>query len=465
VAGGQLEGMGTLGMPSSRPARANVHVYFATETGNSKALSLTVMKALKLAGFKTKATAVNRLKPEDLKKDDFAIFLISTHGEGDPPESAMKFFKQIKDAPDQLLAGLSYGVLGLGDSSYEIYCGAAADFDKELKRLGAERFVSPALLDVDYSADATAWIDKAVAELDALNKHSDVTDVIASSDITPAVKIGRGYTRLDPVTGTVKDIVNLNDRGSLKETYHIEIAYDDAEVSYTPGDAAGIILSDPKGAKETPRLYSIASSPSFHSGEIHLTVALATYAKEDGSKGFGLASGYLSNKKEGDTITFYIGQNLVFNLPNDSQDVIMIGPGTGIAPFRSFIYERADRGASGRNWLFFGDHHAHCDFLYQSEWQEHLAMGNLDRLDLAFSRDQENKIYVQDRMIEQAKELMVWIETGAIVYLCGCKDPMSHDVEKTLIQIIAEQKAIALEDAEDYLAELEEKGRYLKDVY
>jgi sulfite reductase (NADPH) flavoprotein alpha-component len=143
----------------------------------------------------------------------------------------------------------------------------------------------------------------------------------------------------------------------------------------------------------------------------------------------------------------------------------MIGPGTGVAPFRSFIYERSERDASGRNWLFFGDQHAHCDFLYQTEWQEHLAMETLSRLDLAFSRDQDKKTYVQDRLLEHGNELMEWVDNGAVIYICGSKDPMSKDVEKTIIKIISDKRCISMNLAEEFLAELEEQGRYLKDVY
>lgn len=446
--------------------KPKVTVYYATETGNSKALSLGVMKALKGAGFKTKGTAVNRLKPEDLKKDEFAIFLVSTHGEGTPPETAEKFFGLMESAPDGLLENLSYAALGLGDSSYEIFCGAIVTLDKELSRLGGKAFQDIKLLDVDYASHTAPWIEETVGALNKLVGDTGEQQPSAITfDATPEVRTGKGYTRLEPIKGKIADIVNLNDCGSKKETYHIEIAYDD-DVIYTPGDAVGIILpADVAGDDVTPRLYSIASAPSLHEGEVHLTVSLTSYQKEDGSVGHGLASGFLSQIKEDDEIEFYISQNQLFNLPANEQDAIMIGPGTGVAPFRSFVYERSERGASGRNWLIFGDQHAHCDFLYQAEWQEHLAIETLTRLDLAFSRDQAQKIYVQNRLEENADELMSWLDSGAVIYVCGAKDPMSKDVEQTLIKIIAEKKSLSAENAEDYLADLEEQGRYLKDVY
>lgn len=460
---GRLPDAAGAGGASNKP---EVHIFYATETGNSKGLSLSLMKALKGAGFKAKNNPVNRLKAQDIPKEGFSIFLASTHGEGDPPESAVKFFESVRGAADGSLAGLQFAALGLGDKSYQIFCGAATELEKELIRLGGKAFQEIALFDVDYAAHTPKWISQTV---DALNKIVGDTGTsgvsLPSFAPTPDVRTGKGYTRLEPVSGRVKQIVNLNDIDSRKQTYHIEIAYDD-DVPYSCGDAAGIILPlDADGQEQTPRLYSIASAPSMHENEVHMTVALATYRKEDGGTGYGVCSKYLSEMKEGDALDFYIHQNQMFRLPPDDTDIIMIGPGTGVAPFRSFVYERAERGASGRNWLFFGDQHAHCDFLYQAEWQEHVATETLHRISLAFSRDQEQKVYVQDKMRECAKDLMEWIEGGARIYVCGAKEPMSRDVEKTLIDIIAGEKSLSPEAAADYLADMAEADRYLKDVY
>ncbi len=445
--------------------KPEVHIFYATETGNSKALSLSLMKAVKGAGFKVKSNPVNRMKFSDIPKSGFSIFLASTHGEGDPPESAVKFFESVRGAPDGALAGLQFAALGLGDKSYQIFCGAATELEKELTRLGGTAIQEIALFDVDYAAHTPKWISQTVETLNKLSGDTGASVSAVSLAEPSEVRTGKGYTRLEPVAGRIKHIVNLNDIDSKKQTYHIEIAYDDA-VPYSCGDAAGIILPlDAEGKEQTPRLYSIASAPSAHEGEVHLTVALASYKKEDGSLGFGVCSKYLADMKEGDALQFYIHQNQMFRLPPDDTDIIMIGPGTGVAPFRSFVFERAERGASGRNWLFFGDQHAHCDFLYQAEWQEFLATDALHKIDLAFSRDTDHKVYVQHKMKERAKELMEWIEGGARIYVCGAKDPMSHDVEKTLIEIIAAQKSLSPEAAADYLADMGEADRYLKDVY
>lgn len=212
-----------------------------------------------------------------------------------------------------------------------------------------------------------------------------------------------------------------------------------------------------------PRLYSIASSPEAHSGEIHLTVAKNSFSK-NGEKAIGLCSDYLTQLPSGTELNLYIHKNNQFRLPAEDKDIILIGPGTGIAPFRSFIAERDALGASGRNWLFFGEQHYVTDFLYQTEIQGFVETGSLHKVSLAFSRDQQEKIYVQHRMLQQADELFSWIDGGGYVYVCGTKDPMSIDVENALLQIFT-NKLGSEEKAQQYLQQLADNGRYVKDVY
>ena len=214
----------------------------------------------------------------------------------------------------------------------------------------------------------------------------------------------------------------------------------------------------------TPRLYSIASSLMAHGGEVHLTVARNCFAI-NGEVGFGLGSDYLINLKENTKFEFYIHKNSQFRLPAANVDVIMIGPGTGIAPFRSFIAERDATGASGRNWLFFGDQHFESDFLYQTEIQNYMSLGVLTRMNVAFSRDQQEKIYVQNKMEKEGAELFRWLESGAHLYVCGAKEPMSVDVENSLLNIIEQFGNRSTEQAAAYLNKLKEDGRYQRDVY
>jgi len=214
----------------------------------------------------------------------------------------------------------------------------------------------------------------------------------------------------------------------------------------------------------SPRLYSISSSPAAHSNEVHLTVAKDTFMVND-ERRCGLCSDYLLQMPENTSFEFYVHRNNQFRLPDHDKDVIMIGPGTGIAAFRSFLWERDAVGATGRNWLFFGEQHFQTDFLYQTEIQNWVQTGVLTHVSLAFSRDQPYKVYVLHRMLEQAMELYRWIQDGAYIYVCGAREPMSVDVDYTLLQIIERFGGKKTTEAIEFLDKLKEEGRYLKDVY
>ena len=216
----------------------------------------------------------------------------------------------------------------------------------------------------------------------------------------------------------------------------------------------------------TPRLYSIASSQAEVEDEVHLTVAHVEY-EANGFTHQGGASGYLSTRlEEGDEIKVYVESNDNFRLPaDDNTPVIMVGPGTGIAPFRAFMQERDARGAEGKNWLLFGNPSFTQDFLYQTEWQGYLKSGLLSKISLAFSRDQAEKIYVQDRLSETAKEVFEWLEAGAHFYVCGDATRMAKDVEAALLDIIQAQGNKSEADAKAYLTDMRKAKRYQKDVY
>ncbi len=218
--------------------------------------------------------------------------------------------------------------------------------------------------------------------------------------------------------------------------------------------------------KITPRLYSIASSQSEVEEEVHLTVGLVQYQAGEATRQGG-ASGFLADGiEEGGEVKVFIEHNDNFRLPADSNTpVIMIGPGTGVAPFRAFMQEREATEANGDNWLFFGDQTFTQDFLYQVEWQSYLKSGLLTKIDLAFSRDQAEKIYVQDRLKENASELFAWLERGAHIYVCGDMSRMAKDVEAALLDIIATQGQLSQEQASAYLKDLRNAKRYQKDVY
>ncbi|MBT3480021.1 MAG: hypothetical protein HN457_01115 [Opitutales bacterium] len=214
------------------------------------------------------------------------------------------------------------------------------------------------------------------------------------------------------------------------------------------------------------RLYSIASSILAHPNEVHLTVGTVRY-EAFGREKKGVCSTFISDMwDEGTTAGVYFHHNKNFKLPKDgSLPVIMIGPGTGIAPFRAFIEERAATGATGKNWLFFGDQHEASDFLYKSEWDAYLESGALSKLDLAFSRDQAEKIYVQDRMRENAAEIWEWISAGGYFYVCGDASRMAKDVNTALIDIAAEHGGMDEKEAAAYIKQMQKEKRYGRDVY
>lgn len=218
--------------------------------------------------------------------------------------------------------------------------------------------------------------------------------------------------------------------------------------------------------KLPPRLYSIASSPSAHPGEAHLTVAVLRY-ESHGLARQGVASTYLAERVGADgTVPVYVQENPHFRLPADpAAAIIMVGPGTGVAPFRAFLAEREALGAKGKNWLFFGDRTFHSDFLYQAEWLDYRAKGLLHRIDVAFSRDGAEKVYVQQRLAQQAREVYAWLEEGAHFYVCGEAQKMAADVHEALLGLVAQAGGLGRERAEAYVEALRAANRYQRDVY
>jgi sulfite reductase (NADPH) flavoprotein alpha-component len=219
--------------------------------------------------------------------------------------------------------------------------------------------------------------------------------------------------------------------------------------------------------KLMPRLYSIASSPKVSPQGVHLTVAIVRY-ETLGNKRVGVCSTFMADRVDVDTtpVPVFVS-NSHFGLPEDhaDRDIIMVGPGTGIAPFRAFVQERAGNGGSGRNWVFFGDQHEATDFLYADEWKDYVASGDVAKLDLAWSRDQAEKVYVQDKMREGGAELWKWLEGGAIFYVCGDAKRMAKDVDRALHDIAAEHGGMSEEDAVAFVKQLKKDKRYQRDVY
>ncbi len=519
-----------------KPVVNKITVAYGTETGNSKKIAQQLASAAKKSGISVKQVALDQYRTTDLDKEEYFFLALSTHGDGEAPDAAKKFYDFVLNGAPQL-PKMKYSVIALGDSVYPLFCKAGADVDQRFATLGAQPMLSRVDCDVDYQPDADAWVNSVMQLL--LEQAADAQPLTTQSAVA---KKGKHI-----YSGIIVNNVNLNDTGSAKATHHIEIASDET-VDYTPGDSLAVIAHNPaalvkrvlqligatgseqvivkneqvqfelalttklnllrlpkrvldKFATATntksqnefididelliaaplpkdmqlqqfvdllepiaPRYYSIASSAAAHNGEVHVLVSRVAYSLNNKPKE-GLASNFLSDLPEGTALSFFIQKNEAFRLPADDKDVIMIGPGTGVAPFRSFVAERDSRGADGRNWLFFGDQHFKTDFLYQTEWLDYLQNGALHRMDVAFSRDSKQKVYVQHKLKSQAAEIYRWVANGAYIYVCGSKDPMSIDVENTLVAIIAEEGGKSNNEAQQYLQALKEEGRYLKDVY
>jgi sulfite reductase (NADPH) flavoprotein alpha-component len=240
----------------------------------------------------------------------------------------------------------------------------------------------------------------------------------------------------------------------------IDLIHDYPGVLHNPADLVAML------PKLSPRLYSISSSPAAHAGEIHATIAVVRYRSHNRERG-GVCSTLLADRTAtGERRPIYIQPNKKFRLPVDAAaPIVMIGPGTGIAPFRGFLHERRAVGATGKNWLFFGERSAASDFLYREELESMLTDGHLTQLDTAFSRDQEAKIYVQDRMLEHAAQLWAWMEDGASIYVCGDASRMAKDVHAALLAVVKMQGGMDDDAAEGYVQTMKEQHRYHRDVY
>ncbi len=511
-------------------------IAYGTETGNSKKLALQFAASAKKEKLGVKCIALEQYRPDDLGKEDYFFVIISTQGEGEPPETAKKFIQHI-DHYTGRLEHIKFSVLALGDSSYPLFCKTGEDLDQRLSALGATRVIPLVKCDVDFEEPAAEWFHLVEAEM----KGGQVAE---SKQVTaiPAKKTGKKFFE-----GKISKSINLNDRGSGKQTYHMEITTGE-DMDYEPGDSIAIIPANqpdmvdqiiellcvdgsgeisvgkfsgtvrelllqklnicylltstvkkyasltghdipdmridlvdllriyPLQNKDqsgsvlnllnpiAPRLYSVSSSAAAGNREVHITVSRHRFMSEDEQK-YGLCSSFLGDLPVNSAISFYIHRNRAFKLPSPETDIIMVGPGTGIAPFRSFLIERDINGAAGRNWLFFGEQHFQTDFLYQTEIQQYLQTGVLSRVSLAFSRDQQEKIYVQHRMYEQGEELYNWLMNGAIFYVSGTKDPMSVEVEQMLLKIIRDFGKKTEEEAAAFLEQLKKEDRYHKDVY
>ncbi|MFJ5767155.1 assimilatory sulfite reductase (NADPH) flavoprotein subunit [Lysinibacillus sp. NPDC093210] len=538
------------------PTTKTVTLLYGSQTGNSQGLAEKYAAALKANDVEVTVTSLAKFKPNNLKKITNLLLVVSTHGEGEPPDQAIQFYEFLHSKRAPKLEHLHFSVLALGDSSYEFFCKTGQDFDAQFEKLGATRIVPRTDCDVDFDEPAAKWFTDVQQ---ALLQH---TDTAIKTEQTQILEGDATYSRKNPYDAEVLENINLNGRGSNKETRHIELSIEGANFHFQPGDSIGIlpennetlvhalitalqfnpqaqvtvfdeamqlkdalqkkleitVLSKPllqkisaytvhkefatlcesstawkdyaRGRdlldiaedfapftwnaqqfvdvlrKIPARLYSIASSQLANSDEVHLTIGKVSY-ETNGRVRFGVCSGSVAGHvKIGDTLPIYVHKNPNFRLPEQADTpIIMIGAGTGVAPYRAFLEEREELGISGKSWLIFGDQHFVTDFLYQTDWQRWLASGTLAQMDIAFSRDTDKKIYVQHKIKEKAQAFYEWLEQGAIIYVCGDEKSMAADVDQTIRQIIEQQGNKTPEEAKAYINDLKQQKRYQRDIY
>ena len=537
-----------------------ITILYGSHTGNCQSLAESFFQRLESEKYRVTLSSLDDFKAKALKKVQDLLLITSTHGDGDPPDNAISFydFLQSKRAPE--LGDLRFSVLALGDSSYEFFCQTGKDFDKRLEELGGTRIYPRVDCDLDFEEPAEEWFDGVTNLLNGEQPAGGVSPTVKESQETE-----KSYSRTNPFKAEILENINLNGRGSNKETRHLELDLEGSNLTYEPGDSLGIYpendrvlveqlieemgwdpneqvtinkqgeveslrealtktyeitsLTKPllqKIAELTPneelnkvlnaegeelktylygrdlidlvrdfgpwpvpakefinvlrkipvRLYSIASSSKANPDEVHLTIGALRYDAH-GRDRTGVCSGQCAERSQpGDVLPVYVQRNQNFRLPeHPDTPVIMIGAGTGVAPYRAFLQERAESDARGESWLFFGEQHFVTDFLYQVEWQKWLKDGVLTRMDVAFSRDTDEKVYVQHRMLERSKELYEWLEQGAHVYVCGDEKYMAKDVHAALVNILEQEGNLSESEAEAYLADLRNEKRYQRDVY
>lgn len=555
---GLLAASGKIELPSlASPNNSikNLKILYGTHTGRSKQIAGQLAGNLKKHGVDAQIISLDDYKTRQLTTETNLVFIVSTHGEGEPPAMAEDFHQFITGKRAPKLPDLNYAVVALGDKSYKLFCKTGTDIDEALNRLGAKAILPVLKLDVDFEEDVEAWIEK-FSEVFSGNPVSE-----NQVGLQPKRNVSTNWSRKNPFKATVIDKVKITGRGSDKEVYHIELSLEGSGLTYEPGDSVGIWANNPPAlvdavlqktglnatdtvklkdgefflkealsdrleltvlnrdviqnyqkisgntdllkliekevefdqylyghdvldlledypytftAQElaetlrnfTPRLYSISSSQSAVGDEVHLTVATVRYSRK-GRFRAGACSTYLADRIEVDSqVSVFIEKNPAFKLPeNEETPVILIGAGTGVAPYRAFLQHREANDLKGKSWLFFGERRFNSDFLYQLEWQKLLKDGYLEKIDVAFSRDQDEKVYVQHRLLERQKEVYDWLSNGASIYLCGDMKQMARDVQSTLLRIFEAQGGLSEEKAQEYLKTLKKEKRFQTDVY
>jgi sulfite reductase (NADPH) flavoprotein alpha-component len=536
------------GKPAVAPATApeqkpKLLVLYATESGNSEALANKTKQDAAKRGFAARVLDMADADVQSLKSAGTIIAIVSTWGDGEPPQRAAPFFRALMSDTAPKLEGVKFATLALGDSSYAQFCESGRQVDERLAALGATRAAERIELDLDYEAAAKTWLNTTLESL-APKDAGSVIHVDFHKPLTATA------SKTAPFAAEITAHHKLTSDRADSETYHIELTLEGSGLSYEPGDALAIqpendpalvaAIQKAAGLPEdaalrealtsrydintltakqmkdiaaltgdtqlgalaedaarrgeflagrqlidllesfphqfeaekftsilrplAPRYYSIASSQKLVGEEAHLTIARLAY-RSAGRGRIGVASGLIADRRRaGDTANVFVRPNPHFRLPESAETpIIMIGAGTGVAPYRGFLQELEATGAGNDTWLVFGHRHFLYDFLYQLEIQDWLKSGVLGRLDLATSRDQPEKRYVQHVLWEQRDRLRGQLDKGANIYLCGDAKHMARDVDATLMRILADGKDESTGQAT--LDALISAGRYKKDVY
>jgi len=524
-------------------------VVWASQTGTAEEFAATCVEQLNGAGIAARLRGAEEVAVADLTGT--LLFVVSTTGDGDPPDNGIALWGALAAAEPGDLDNLRFSVLGFGDSSYTDFCGFARKLDARIEYLGAQRIVDRALCEPDFEATAQAWAGRVTAALGDRDPEPAVSKPLAQ----------QSYSRASPLRTTIISNVALCGAGSDKDVRSVGFRLPVGTLEYDAGDALGVWpynapesvaefldLTGLDGADEiavgeqtmpladalrrrlditritpdllrfvherhpgddlqaaiddsphfaewawgrqtldlltshpvkaeldewldvlrplAPRLYSISSSPLEDPTQVHVTPGIVRFESSAGTVRQGVCSGHLASLELGAEIDIFIQRTKHFRPPqNPDARTIMIGPGTGIAPFRGFLHDRAARGHTGANWLFFGERHEATEYYYRDELDAFAQSGVLTRIDTAFSRDGASKLYVQDRIQEHATDLWKWIADGAYVYICGDAARMARDVDETLRGVIAQQSGRSPKSAATYLQAMSAERRYVRDVY
>jgi NADPH-dependent sulfite reductase flavoprotein alpha-component len=540
--------------PTAGPVRL---VVWASQTGNAEEFAARVGERLGTAGAPARVLNMDSCQLSDLAGARDVLVVTSTFGDGGPPDNGAAFWTRLASADAPALDGMRYAVLGIGDRSYDDFCGYAKSLDARLAELGATKLVERIECEAYDDEPMARWVDEVTTLVGA-------TAAEGAPAVPPSTRsrTAEPFTRNSPIEAPLSRNTVLTAPGSAKEVRQFGFDISEHAVRYSVGDALGVFAtnseqmvtkwlaatglsaddaievdgtdmrlgdalvshydicrvtpslldfvteaSNAAGSLRTlrrnrsglnewlrgrngvdvvtefgvraeaeqwrdalvrliPRSYSISGSPLVSPNEVQLTVSIVRYAGSDGNERGGVCSTFLADRATEAPVPVFLQPSPHFRPPEDgSVPMIMVGPGTGVAPFRGFLQERRALGHRGNNWLFFGDQHRAENFYYRDDLEDMVSDGLLNRLDLAFSRDQPQRVYVQHKMLDYGADVWRWLEDGAHFYVCGDATRMAKDVDEALTAVIREHGGMSAERAHDYKRELVATKRYVRDVY